>query len=170
MPQDDLGEPLGILYTHAAMALRAHGIIEQGFLRGVVHVDVVLVGEQELHAAQHVVWSRRLDEIEIAYILATPIDRIGIDVAAARSDEQTVALEDRGSPQPGLKLKTSCQARSFSRERPGSCRRLCCRGHAIHITPESTVVAAVPNDALSQPYPRSKPRALSFVVSTKLLA
>src|SRR5262245_29739679 len=98
MPQDNLGEPLGILYAHAAMALGAHGIIEQGFLRGVVHVDVVLVGEQELHAAQHVVWSRRLDEIEIADVVAAPIDLIGIDIAIAVFYAQAVTLEHRGVP------------------------------------------------------------------------
>ena len=47
-------------------------LVEQLALRGVVHVDVVLVGEHELDDAQHVVGARRLDEGEAADVDLSP--------------------------------------------------------------------------------------------------
>jgi hypothetical protein len=59
--QQQQRQRLGILYAHAAVAFGADGLSEQILLRGVVHVDVVFVGEYEFHRAQHVVGSGRLE-------------------------------------------------------------------------------------------------------------
>ncbi len=59
----------------------------------VVHVDVVLVGEHELHVAERVLGPRRLLEADGANVDAAPVDGIGIDLAAVDVGAQLVGIE-----------------------------------------------------------------------------
>src|SRR5262245_63639117 len=96
--EQDRRKLVGILHAHAAVALRSNRFGEQFFLRGVVHVHVVLVGKHEFDPAQYVVRSRRLEDLEIANVNMVPVDGAGIDFPAAISDAKAMPLEDRGIP------------------------------------------------------------------------
>src|SRR5262245_8829587 len=102
--EQDRRKSVGVLDTHAAMAFCPDQFGEQFLLRGVVHIDIVLVGEHELDPAQYVVWSRRLEDLKIANVNTVPVDGAGIDFPAAISDAKAMPLENRGVPaaeQPG---------------------------------------------------------------------
>src|SRR5262249_39486871 len=86
----------GILHTHAAVAEGADGAAEQMPLRGVVHVDVVLVGKAELDDTEHVGGTRWLSEVEALDVDARPVDGIGVDRAPAAADVQTITSQYRG--------------------------------------------------------------------------
>src|SRR5262245_64876094 len=91
-------ELIWVLHPHAAMTLGAYRLGEQRFLRRVVHVHVVLVGEDEFQISQHVVWPWRLVDVEAANIDPVPVDPGWVDLAAADIDAQIVALEHCGVP------------------------------------------------------------------------
>jgi hypothetical protein len=78
------------------VALGADGLGKQILLRRVVHVDVVLVGEQEFHHTKHIGRSGRLIDVEAADIDAAPVELRRIDFSSADGDAQAVPREDRG--------------------------------------------------------------------------
>jgi hypothetical protein len=61
-----------------------------------MHVDVVLVGEQEFHHTKHIGRSWRLVDVEAADIDAAPVELRRIDLPGADGDAQAVPREDRG--------------------------------------------------------------------------
>src|SRR5689334_3167246 len=67
-------------------------------LWGVVHVDVVLVGNAELDDTEHDRGARWLSEVEALDVDARPVDGIGVDRAPAAADVQTITSKYRGGP------------------------------------------------------------------------
>ena len=91
--EQNLGQAARLVHAHAAVAERAERLAEQVPLRRVVHVDVMRVGEQELHVAEHILRARRLLEAEAADVDAAPVDRVGIDLAAVGVGLEIVGVE-----------------------------------------------------------------------------
>jgi len=79
------------------MRQRAIGLREQRPLDGVVHVDVVLVREAELHDAQRIFAARRLHEAVVANVGVGPVDAVRIDLLAAAIDVETVRPDGRAA-------------------------------------------------------------------------
>ena len=82
------------------MPFCAHRRLEQAALDGVVHVDHVLVGIDELEFAQHIGRPWRLDEGDIGHIHAAPVDAAGIDDAAVIFHLEAVLAQDRAAAEP----------------------------------------------------------------------
>src|SRR5262252_2551202 len=91
-----LGQTFRVLYAHAAVAERASRLVEKLALGRVVHVDVVLVREHELHHPKHVMGPRRLDKGKATDIHLAPVDGRGINRVAVVDDAQSLAVENGG--------------------------------------------------------------------------
>ena len=93
MLEEHLGEPDRILHAHAPVrevALRAG---EKLALGGVVHVDIVLVGEAELDDAERVLGAGRLHEAVVGQVGVRPVDAVGIDGVAVVGHAQAVGAD-----------------------------------------------------------------------------
>ena len=62
--QEQHGQVLGVLHPDAAMAEGPVGFAEKLPLRGIVQIDVILVGEVELHPAQRIMRPRFLNDLQ----------------------------------------------------------------------------------------------------------
>ena len=67
------GHLVGVGKTHAAMAERPHVALEIALLRRVMHVDRVIVGEQDLQLTKRIAFARRLAHID--HRGRSPVDR-----------------------------------------------------------------------------------------------
>src|SRR5262249_28532479 len=94
--QDQFGQPLGVLYAHAAGAERASRLLEELALGRVVHIDVVLVGEHELYHDQHVMGPRGLDKCKATDVHLAPVDRRWIHRPAVVDGANPLAVEKGG--------------------------------------------------------------------------
>ena len=81
--QHNFSKAARVFHAHAAMAVGAHHAIKQFPLGGIVHVDIMAVGEHELHLAQRIVIAGGLDDIERHAVgKLRPVDPVGGDDVA----------------------------------------------------------------------------------------
>ncbi len=79
-----------------------------------MHVDVVRIGEHELHVTQHIFGSRRLLEAVVVDVDIRPIHRVGIDLPAARVDAQVVGVEHGLGRVPATEDAEEARARALT--------------------------------------------------------
>ena len=91
--EQNLGQSLRIMHTHAAVTVGPRLGREQLALRRIVHVDVVAIGEAELHDAEHIASTRRLGELELPDINARPIDLASVDRASIHRHFEVMTLQ-----------------------------------------------------------------------------
>ena len=80
------------------MALGTNTLLEQEFLRRVMHVDIVFVGKHELDVSEHVIGPRRLIDVEAANVDPSPVDRGRINLLSTDLNVEVVVPRTDVSP------------------------------------------------------------------------